>query len=363
MPPSEHIFKEITSVAVFAGIVCITCKLLTKRRIFYGFIFLLTAIVLFILSFVLISSIFWKFSEGGPSNFTLGIMYSYGTVLAIYYLANGERIATHLQDLLELKEIFSACSGLCNLHSFERILEPHAIRLNAWIKLQFWLNFLALPANFVYKAMSRVKMVDFGNENDLVHAVYFDTTDDALFWPTVIFQCVSLHTMVVMQTVNDLYILNVTLLLVLFFRYLRHRLGAVVNWSRFSFKPVTHSCKNENLTMFSNPMMSMKYSGRLKHSDKLNLEVVDKDIKFWIQYHTHLLRLCRDFIQLYTPVLVAYFINVFLSVSFGTFIVTQCCITCSEDDPSDPESDEELAVPLPMDTDTSTENKMFSKLM
>ncbi|XP_046675005.1 uncharacterized protein LOC124363787 [Homalodisca vitripennis] len=33
----------------------------------------------------------------------------------------------------------------------------------------------------------------------------------------------------------------------------------------------------------------------------------------------------------------------------------------SSDDPSDPEYDEELAVPLPMDTDTSTENKMFSK--
>ncbi|KAG8246523.1 hypothetical protein J6590_082781 [Homalodisca vitripennis] len=33
----------------------------------------------------------------------------------------------------------------------------------------------------------------------------------------------------------------------------------------------------------------------------------------------------------------------------------------SSDDPSDPESDEKLAVPLPMDSDTSTENKMFSK--
>ncbi|XP_046686779.1 piggyBac transposable element-derived protein 3-like [Homalodisca vitripennis] len=33
----------------------------------------------------------------------------------------------------------------------------------------------------------------------------------------------------------------------------------------------------------------------------------------------------------------------------------------SSDDPSDPESDEKLAVPLPMDTNTSTENKMFSK--
>lgn len=283
MSSPEHVFHAVISVALYAGIVPISRKRFSKFYNTCGLLFLGCALVWIVAGFILVSSML-KFGQGGEGNFGLCIAYCYTMVIIIFYIISGTKVAENVQDILTIIEQFSTIS--IDDKFFEEILYNNANRINLFMKYRFWYTFFLIPVDVVIKILNRMDMIEMKNENNLIHAVNFDANHSIIFWPTFIIQSFALQLVIVIQTFNDLYILNVIILNILAFRYLRFKLGNIVssNYPKL-FKIKASTSLNKKIES--------------KKPNRQSSELGKITVKQWIAAHNSLLRYSKHFLFLY----------------------------------------------------------------
>lgn len=322
MTSSDQVFRTITYIGLVAGIFWFKDGQLSKRWVVLGYGVLVSLLVMMVVGFVMIFSSLWKFSQGGWTNLVLGVNFSYIVVLIMHNILHREEIMKYFREFSNLKESFYENRQYDeNYENFQGNLKKQHDRIDMLIKFQFWSNFSLSPLNTLFKILSWNKIVDFNNKNDLIYAIYFDPRDSVMFWPTVSLQATTLHVLCVLQTASDLYLLKVFFLIVMSMKYLRMKLGKILS--------LQDGSANESMMNPSSQLRKLNSTGRpvmltgMYKDYKNSLKCVDEKVKQWIEHHIYILNLYTGFIKLYSPVLIAYFVNVLLGDCLGIFGVTQ----------------------------------------
>nr|WHU27563.1 olfactory receptor 2 [Matsumurasca onukii] len=97
------------------------------------------------------------------------------------------------------------------------------------------------------------------------------------------------------------------------FKHLRAELANIL-----SLETCTTISTDEEFNETTNNEILNNSGSMIENNDTVNFK-----LQQWIQQHTYLLRLSRDFLDLYTPVLIFYFGNALIGDCFGIFNVTQ----------------------------------------
>lgn len=280
MVGSEDIFQGIASVAPATGLLWFSKTRLTKSSYTWGFIWLAVTFVIMMISFLMISSSLWKFYEGGSTNITLIITFSYITFLSLFYMINAEKVIQNHQNLLQLQETFGLTSAQDNSVFWGTTLAKHAKVLNMAVRLLFWFNFILTPINTIVKILYWNNIIEFHNMNDLVYKMYFDVSNSFMFWPTVILQSISLHVLVTFQPANEFYILSVMTLQLACFKHLRAELANIL-----SLETCTTISTDEEFNETTNNEILNNSGSMIENNDIVNFK-----LQQWIQQHTYLLR-------------------------------------------------------------------------
>lgn len=277
----ENMFQAIISVALYSGIVPLSRKRSSKFYNVCGLVFLVCSLVWIAVSFVLVSSKL-QFDEGGEGNIGLCIAYCYTIIIIIFYIIYGKNVANNFEKILVMTEQLCTNTTLEKL-SFEKILIKHSNKINHFIKYRFWYCFFLIPANVAIKILNRTNVIQMKNENNLIHAVNFHSKDSLIFWPTLTLQSVGLQLVIIIKTFNDLYILNVILMKILAFKYLRFKLGSIINKNSkklFREQKLNSLIKDARQTAFDS-----KYLARNPSEEE-----GDMTVQLWIATHNSLLR-------------------------------------------------------------------------
>lgn len=323
MSGADQMFGTITHIGSVAGIFWFSSGQLSRRWLTLGYAVLVSMLVIMVAGFIMIFSSLWKFSQGGWTNTVLGVNFSYVVFLIMHYILHRKKIMQYFREFSILKEsFFESSQHDKDYEDFKESLKKQHERLDMFIKFQFWFNFSLSPLNTLVKILTWNKLVDFNNKNYLIYAIYFEPSDNVMFWPTVSLQAASLHVLCIVQTASDLYLLQVFFLIVMSLKYLRIKLGKILSLQDDSPNVSMMNLSSQQLRKLDSNDRPVILTGMYKDYNK-SLNCVPEKVKEWIEHHIYIMRLNTGFLQLYTPVLIAYFVNVLLGDCLGIFGVTQ----------------------------------------